>query len=155
MFLHRIYFSNFVFSLSSELVFPLIRTCFPSHQNLFSPGTLDEAIIEPQVETLLMAADFYGISGLKKLAEKILVQQTKMENMLEKFVMADKYNAAELKHVARQLIVEHGYTVVKQKQWKRVFSKIQNPSLTIEILEAIAEEKKTEDEEVDWYGYGN
>ena len=55
---------------------------------------------------LLVAADRYDLSGLKKLCENSLVEGLTIDNVLDLLVLADTHNAEDLKKAAKNLVVE-------------------------------------------------
>ena len=88
-----------------------------------------------------MAANYYDIATLKKIAEVSLIEQMNSANMLGMFLMADMQNAQELRLASKKLIIENVHEMVNCGDWKQVIS--HKPNLVLEILEGIGQSQRS------------
>ena len=98
-------------------------------------GVIAEDKLIDRAEEIFMAANYYEMTTLKNIAELALIEQMDPGNMLSRFLMADMYDAKELRLATKNLIIENAEKLVKDEDWKLT---INNTDLVFEILEGIA-----------------
>ena len=84
-----------------------------------------------------MMANYYEIISLKKIMEVTLIEKLDLGNMLEMFILADMYDAQELRLASKNLIMDNIHHLVNVEGWKETTSK----NLVCEILEGIGEDR--------------
>ena len=83
-------------------------------------------------------ANYYEIISLKKIMEITLIEELDLGNMLEMFILADMYDAQELRLASKNLIMDNIHQLVNVEGWKETTSK----NLVCEILEGIGEDRQ-------------
>ena len=97
----------------------------------------DEKLME-NADKIFIAANYYEMATLKNIAELALIEQMDTGNMLKRFLMADMYDAKELRLAAKNLIIENAEKLVKDEEWKLTISQSHDTDLVFEILEGMA-----------------
>ena len=97
----------------------------------------DEKLME-NADKIFIAANYYEMATLKNIAELALIEQMDTGNMLKMFLMADMYDAKELRLAAKNLIIENAEKLVKDEEWKLTISQSHDTDLVFEILEGMA-----------------
>jgi len=88
---------------------------------------------------LMKAADKYRVEELKNSIEDALIQDVKVENAIDMFVLGDAVNAYKLRDISKDIIVRNAVAITKIDGWKQVLGKYQD--LTLEILESVIDSK--------------
>jgi len=101
------------------------------------------ARLEPrQMEQLLEAADFFGVSSLKEQCEEGLILSLEPANLVERLVLGDTYSAAQLRRVAKQMLVSNIDLLQHSPDWKaRLEVRV---GLLLEVVEDLATAKARE-----------
>jgi len=110
--------------------------------------------MKKRTQDILMMANYYEIISLKKITEVTLIEELDLRNMLEMFILADMYDAQELRLGAKNLIMDNLHQLVNVEGWKETTPK----NLVCEILEGIGEVKHPKKKaklspEADLFGY--
>ena len=92
--------------------------------------------IKAQAEFLLYQAEKYELSHLKALCEERLSYDLQIANAARFLLLADRYNAEQLKRNAVLFINKHGKRVQLTKEWKEVQ---ENNDLLLELLTTVYE----------------
>merc|ERR550519_236567 len=117
--------------------------------NDFDPKTMKAVILymytgeikysQGNFEHLLKAADKYRLEELKNAIEDVLIQDIKVENAIDMFVLGDAVHADRLRDSSKDIIVRNALAIVKMEGWKEALGKFQD--LTLEILESVVNSK--------------
>ena len=65
---------------------------------------------EENAEDLFRAADQFLLQGMKKICELFLISKVNLENAIEMMALGHMYEAGELKKIAKQAIVDAGWS---------------------------------------------
>merc|ERR1712173_100220 len=98
-------------------------------------GIVSPDKMRKRTQEILMMANYYEIISLKKVTEVTLIEQLDVGNMLEMFILADMYDAKELRQASKNLIMDNLHQLVNSEGWKETTSK----NLVCEILEGIGD----------------
>ena len=79
--------------------------------------TADE-LGQEQVQLLMNAADFYVVPGLKRLCEDWLIFGLDTTNMVDRLILGDTYNAANLRRVAKEMLLENAKKLEQVPDWQ-------------------------------------
>jgi speckle-type POZ protein len=90
---------------------------------------------------LLSAADKYGLDRLKLICEETVCSSISVETSCHTFVLADLYNAYNLKAEAVNFIASHAVEVTETVGWKDMLKYY--PSLVSELFRAVANKQDT------------
>ena len=94
------------------------------------------------IAELMKASDKYHLILLKEACEEALCLGLKVENCLISLILADMYQAEELKRCSMEIFVENMNKVIKgSDDWKKCVKNY--PDLTVEITEQIARRQCT------------
>jgi len=88
---------------------------------------------------LIKAADKYQLHGLKQKIEDDLVNDVKIQNAIDMFVLGDEVHAKKLRNVSKEVIVRNAVAIVKIAGWKEALGRFQD--LTLEIFESVVNSK--------------
>ena len=92
-------------------------------------------------EDLLAAADKYDVRDLKAEVERRLIENMDISNVLDRYILADNYNAIKLEISARDMIIQRKKQIVRVPEWEE---KLHQRKLWCRIFEAIAYERHRE-----------
>merc|ERR1712173_219861 len=98
-------------------------------------GAVSPSKMRKRTKEILMMANYYEIISLKKIVEVTLIEELDLGNMLEMFILADMYDAQELRLASKNLIMDNLHQLVNIEGWKETTSK----NLVCEILEGIGD----------------
>jgi speckle-type POZ protein len=91
--------------------------------------------------SLLVAADKYAVERLKVLCEEEIGLHLGVENVTNVLVMADHYNASQLKERVLDFIITHITSVASTDGWKDLISN--HPNLSKEIFQEVIVQNET------------
>lgn len=86
---------------------------------------------------LLQAANKYQLDRLKLICEEALYKTLSSDSVAEILLLADLYNAAQLKNQAIEFITTHANEVIETDGWERMAK--QNTQLVAEVFRALAQ----------------
>merc|ERR1712226_680072 len=104
-------------------------------------GRIQDKVEPRQMEYLLEAADFYGVSSLKELCEEGLILSLEPTNLVDRLVLGDTFSAAQLRRVAKQMLIQNVDMLIDIPDWKhKLESRV---SLALEVMEGLAQAEAT------------
>jgi len=89
--------------------------------------------LESRAAELLVAADRFHLNLLKNYCAEWLISNLNQDNAVDLFVLADKYNAVNLRLKAKQMIVENSAEILKQDGLQDKLG-----TLAFELLKAVS-----------------
>lgn len=98
-------------------------------------GDLSGRDTQPLALDLLRAADKYQLDKLKAICEHQLSKTMCEDNATELLIMADRYNAGQLKRRALEFIVTNATKVIRSNSWARMAS--ENPELGLNVMSQV------------------
>jgi len=99
-------------------------------------GRVQEKMEPRQMESLLEAANFYGVDSLKEQCEEGLILSLGPTNLVDRLVLADTFSATQLRRVAKQMLIQNVDMLTDIPDWKqKLESRI---SLALEVMEGLA-----------------
>jgi len=99
-------------------------------------GRVQEKMEPRQMESLLEAANFYGVESLKEQCEEGLILSLGPTNLVDRLVLADTFSATQLRRVAKQMLIQNVDMLTDIPDWKqKLESRI---SLALEVMEGLA-----------------
>ena len=93
---------------------------------------VNEEVVFRHFEDFLQLSDKYDIGNLKLQIEEILIKNLSKDLMTDFYVLADLYNAENLKEAARNFIA-HNKDIFKDKEFTKQLEKY-NPKRIVEIM---------------------
>jgi len=99
-------------------------------------GRIQERVEPREMEHLLEAADFYGVSSLKEQCEEGLILSLEPANLVDRLVLGDTYSAAQLRRVAKEMLVQNVDMLTEIPDWKTKLEA--RVTLALEVMEGLA-----------------
>ena len=93
-----------------------------------------------QTRELLVAANKYELTNLKKVCENKLSEELELKNSIENLIFGEMYGATELMKNAMQLIVSNITSILVTEEWES-FTK-NHPSLVTLVMRELADKRK-------------
>ncbi len=93
------------------------------------------------IEVLLAASHEYGIDHLQLVCEKHLCLELKIENIVSMLIVADTYQAQQLKTVCFDFCILHSSLLLGSAEWKKLKKSKQHEKLVMDILEELLKRK--------------
>jgi len=127
---------------SPKVVEAMLRFIYTSSSEGFVINIHQDQCRDHIVE-LLKASDKYHLDLLKDACEEVLCLGLNVENCLISLILADMYQAEDLKKCSMKIFVENMNKVIKgSDDWKKCVKN--HPDLTVEITEEIARRQCTD-----------
>lgn len=92
--------------------------------------------LEKMAPHLLCVAEKYAMDGLKIICEKSLFRSLSFENVVDIFILSDKFNATELKDQVKEFIAAHAAVLGNMCEFKTIF--LTYPHLAMEAFCALS-----------------
>ena len=120
-----------IVDFDAEVIFQMLQFIYT--------GKLDDPFYDAEdidmATELLRAADKYELDSMKALCEKKLASFLYVENCLRVLILADSYQAFELKKDALEVIIRNRKVVFKSEDWEKCVKN--HPKLAVEITNMI------------------
>ena len=118
-----------IVDFDAEVIFQMLQFIYTGKfDDPFNGNDAEDMDMETE---LLRAADKYELDSMKALCEEKLANFLYEENCLRVFILADSYQAFELKKDAFEVIIRNRKVVFKSEDWEKCVKN--HPDLAVEI----------------------